>query len=228
MSEAPDLKSLGDDFSKKLESIVSSVGAVASNVSKLQEDNNVIKSKFDSLDTKKEKEDDNDLDAYEDPTEKEVKTIKQDLESLKNSQKQEKWVNEYERKCASFDTQAIQKFPHIKDENSEAFKKTQEFLLASDSIGKHPVTGKPLYAPDALLNAAYKAKVEYPNAFKVDEENDDYDDYNFNFGGGKRIKGREITDIQKQIASRLNVPITDRLKERAKAYNSKTIKKFMR
>ncbi|KAB2838789.1 hypothetical protein F9K50_08700 [bacterium] len=209
-AENNEFKKFGETFEKKISELSDTV----------EKTTKALETKVENLAAKKEtqskKEDDDD--GFDDDLFGEDKTIEKQLEKkveekLGEFKKEQKTQSLYEKECAKWDGKAYEEFPMKKaDFRQEVEKEIAKNMMP---IGKDE-EGNPLYPPDAVYNAAarvFARKVKAKQLPVDDPEPEEID------GGDprRRVKGKDITETQLEIARRLGIK-EERAREVVKNY----------
>jgi len=188
-----DLAKHMENLTKGITTIGESVKTVDAKLEDVKRENAELKAK---LDAKTDDENDTDSDELEDLLEdpkeqalrmkREIKTELQTEGALKAEQ--DKW-----------DGLAYKEFPELNDQTSKFYIETKKemnqlFPVAYDKMRK------PIYAPDAVYNAAARVKVRGQRegwlALTIPREEDFEEEGSFS---RRSIKGKQMTDIQKDL-----------------------------
>lgn len=204
-----DFKRFSEDFSKKLDDISNGFNTLSS---KVDEKTTSIENKVEAF-QKREREDDNreQLTDYDLEEKKKIeRVVKQEISAHKEDIARQQ---AYERKCATWDKKAYEDFPLIKD--PVVAKQVQDLIRTNmEPIGKD-VDGNVVYSPDAVYNAAAIIVAKLGQEGKL---SDFPEPEQMDIGGyGKRIKGKEVNEIQLDIAQRLGIK-PERAREIYKGY----------
>lgn len=204
-----DFKRFSEDFSKKLDDITNGFQNLSS---KVEDKTSSIENKMEAF-QKREREDDNreqftDYDLEE--KKKIERVVKQEITAHKEDIARQQ---AYERKCAAWDKKAYEDFPIIKD--PVVGKQVQDLIRNTMEPIAKDTEGKLVYAADAVYNAAAIIVAKLGQEGKL---SDFPEPETMDIGGyGKRIKGKEVNEIQLDIAQRLGIK-PERAREIYKGY----------
>ena len=166
---------------------------------------------------KEEKEGGDELDLYE--SESIMKAVDKRVETkTKEIETRLKKTGEFQSECAKWDQKAFGKFPELKNEKSD-FRRMVDKELENEYPMGTDEHGRRIISPMAIYNAASRVAAERPDlVVRIPE--DEAGGGNF----GRTIKGKDMTEAQKDIASfysnRYKMD-NDRLKDRCKKHNER-------
>jgi len=204
------------DYLKKLEELSSNVKSGFEDVNNRLETSNKVNG------SKPDEEEDDEEDEFMDDDKKIKVEVSKAKEELKREFRDDiNKTKQYERDCNVWDQKAIKNFPMLNDSNSE-FTRLVDKELKNDYPMAYDEMRKPIYAPNAVYNAAARVAAENPEMVKKPPMEELEGGGNFK----RSVKGRDINDIQKELANfwgtgtKLNMK---RLEENARAYNSRKL-----
>lgn len=191
---------MGEDLAKHMENLAKGVTTITESVknvdAKLEDvkrENAELKEK---LEAKGDVEDDELEDLLNDPKEQRARMKSELKTELKNELTTEGQLKAEQEK---WDDKAYTEFPELNDQSSRFYIETKKEMTTLFPIGYDKMR-KPIYAPDAVYNAAVRVRVRGQKEGWIPliiERNEDFEtEGEFH---RRKIKGREVSEIQKGL-----------------------------